>query len=153
MWSRNPGTVFTPQCSKHILFICLVNSSSVSRNLGPGIDKESIQNLNYKTKITEHTHSTWLDKDKNNIHFTTRLWSILTGAVAPTGCRVPVSNGEVREKVCFKCLCQFSVRTRWYFWVSTRPKAILSPCYEVRPVLNLRRQCQLQCHSCSERSF
>lgn len=40
-------------------------------------------------------------------------------------------------KICFfKCLCHFSVRTRWHFWVSTRPKAILSPCYGVRPALN-----------------
>lgn len=122
--------------TEHILFSCLVNSSSVSRNLVPGINKDSIQNLNYETNITEHTHSTWLNKDKNNIQFTTRIWSILMGAVAPTGCRVSVSN-KWGKKSCFKCVCQFSVRTRWYFWVSTRPKAILSPCYEVRPVLNL----------------
>ena len=36
-----------------------------------------------------------------------------------------------------KCLCQFSVRTRWDFWVSTKPEAIVSPGSELRTVLNL----------------
>lgn len=41
----------------------------------------------------------------------------------------------VSEQGLFKC--QFSVGTWWYFWVSTKPEAILSPCYELRAMLSL----------------
>lgn len=51
---------------------------------------------------------------------------------------VPVNNREVSSGKRTSVSLNVCVRTRWYFWVSTRPEAILTPCYELRPsMLNL----------------
>lgn len=90
-----------------------------------------------KLKTVWSTHSPWLcdctDDDDNNIIYSSMCTSWFLVAVHTELQWVTEKKGK---NCFFKCLCQFSVRTRWYFWVSTRPKAIFSPCYGVRPALN-----------------